>query len=93
MSPPIRRRPARRGRAHWYTVTATGPLASDVDRSLNRGDRVILSGTTTVRAWNDRGVEGTTTFIELERCGHDPAWGASRWTSTPMAKRPDRDGA
>jgi single-strand DNA-binding protein len=60
------------GVTQWYSVNAWRALATNCDRSLRRGDPVVVHGRLTVRVWiNKDGVEMTTSEVEATFVGHD----------------------
>ena len=71
------------GPTNWYTVTAFRSLAANVNRSLNKGDRVLVTGRVRIRNWERDGRGGTSVEIDAEGIGHDLAWGISNWMRLP----------
>jgi single-strand DNA-binding protein len=68
------------GATQWYSVNAWRALATNCDRSLRRGDPVVVHGRLTVRAWiNKAGVEVTTFEVEAAFVGHDLNRGTSEF--------------
>jgi single-strand DNA-binding protein len=82
----------------WYTVNAWRGLAENCDRSLRRGDPVVVHGRLNARTWvNKAGVEVTSFEVEAVLVGHDLARGTSQFTRTAGAGATgqppaDRDG-
>ncbi|MEO6533614.1 MAG: single-stranded DNA-binding protein [Pseudolysinimonas sp.] len=68
------------GETNWYTVTAFRQLAVNVVGSLNKGQRVVVSGKLRVRDWESGDRAGTTVEIDADAIGHDLAWGTSVFT-------------
>lgn len=68
------------GDTNWYTVSSFRALAENVAVSVNKGDRVIVSGKLRIRDWENTDRSGTTVEVEAETIGHDLAWGISRYT-------------
>lgn len=68
------------GDTNWYTVSSFRALAENVAVSVNKGDRVIVSGKLRIRDWENTDRSGTTVEVEAETLGHDLAWGISRYT-------------
>lgn len=66
---------------NWYTVTGFRQLANNCSISLNKGDRIIVSGRLRVKDWTTDERSGTTIEIEAEVIGHDLFW------STAVATR------
>jgi len=65
---------------NWYTVTGFRKLAINAAASLQKGDRVVVSGRLRIRDWSQGERAGTTVEIEADALGHDVAWGVSRFT-------------
>ena len=59
---------------NWYTVSAYKQLAINCVPSLNKGDRIIVSGRLRVRDWTTDDRTGTNVEIEAEVIGHDLFW-------------------
>ncbi len=68
------------GETNWYTVTGFRKLAINAAASLQKGDRVVVSGRLRIRDWSQGERAGTTVEIEADALGHDVAWGVSRFT-------------
>ncbi|MEK6312074.1 MAG: single-stranded DNA-binding protein [Curtobacterium sp.] len=64
----------------WYDVTAAGVLARNVVRSLEKGQRTVVSGPVkSSRTIGDDGSERVRRVLTLERCGHDLSYGVASW--------------
>jgi single-strand DNA-binding protein len=59
---------------NWYTVSAYKQLAINFVPSLNKGDRIIVSGRLRVRDWTTDDRTGTNVEVEAEVIGHDLFW-------------------
>ena len=68
------------GETNWYTVTAFRQLALNSNASLEKGQRVIVSGRLKIRDWQNGERSGTTIEIEAESIGHDLSWGTAAFT-------------
>ena len=68
------------GETNWYTITAFRQLAIHAAGSIEKGQRVVLSGRLRIRDWENGERTGTTIDIEAESLGHDLAWGTSVFT-------------
>jgi single-strand DNA-binding protein len=88
------------GDTQWYSVNAWRTLAENCERSLRRGDPVVVHGRLTAHVWtNKAGLEVTTFEVEAAFVGHDLNRGTSdfqrrkpgRETPSPIA--PDEDAA
>ncbi len=56
-------------------------LAANAAFSLNKGDRVVVTGRLKIRPWTDSsGRTGTSVDLDAESVGHDLAWGTARFT-------------
>ena len=72
----------------WYTVNAWRGLAENCDRSLRRGDPVVVHGRLNAQTWtNKAGIEVTSFEVEAVLVGHDLARGISQFTRTAGAGR------
>ncbi len=68
----------------WYTVNAWRGLGENCDRSLRRGDPVLVHGRLNAQTWtNKAGIEVTSFEIEAVLVGHDLARGTTQFTRTP----------
>jgi single-strand DNA-binding protein len=80
---------------NWYTVTAFRQLAINIYTSINKGDRVIVTGALRIRDWDNAGKTGTTIEVDADAIGHDLSWGSSNWSRTtstaPAAEMPEQD--
>lgn len=68
------------GETNWYTVTGFRKLAINAAASLQKGDRIVVSGRLRIRDWSQGERAGTTVEIEADALGHDVTWGVSRFT-------------
>lgn len=62
---------------NWYTITSFNKLAENVNRSICKGERVILTGKLIIRDWDNGERAGTTVEVECDGIGHDLTWGTS----------------
>jgi single-strand DNA-binding protein len=73
------------GDTQWYSVNAWRALAENCDRSLRRGDPVVVHGKLNAHVWtNKAGLEVTTFEVEAVFVGHD----LNRGTSAFERRRP-----
>lgn len=71
------------GDTQWYTVNAWRGLAENCDRSLRRGDPVVVHGRLNAQTWsNSAGVEVTSFEVDAMLVGHDLSRGFSAFTKT-----------
>ncbi len=68
------------GETNWYTITAFRQLAIHAAGSIEKGQRVVLSGRLRIRDWENGERTGTNIDIEADSLGHDLAWGTSVFT-------------
>lgn len=73
---------------NWFTITAFGDLAINIAGSVNKGERVVVSGNLRVRDWDNGSRAGTSVEIEASTIGHDLAFGTSVYTRTAFVGRP-----
>lgn len=74
------------GEANWYTITAFKQLAVNTHASINKGDRIVVSGKIRVRDWDNGERAGTSAEVEAEAIGHDLTWGESKFTRTVLVR-------
>jgi single-strand DNA-binding protein len=73
------------GDTNWYTITAFRQLAINVVGSVNKGQRIVVSGKLRVRDWESGDRAGTTVEVDADAIGHDLAWGTSVFTRSVAA--------
>jgi single-strand DNA-binding protein len=81
------------GDTNWYTVTAFRQLGTHVATSLEKGQRVIVTGRVRIRDWETEEKSGTSIEIDAEAIGHDLTWGRATFTRSVIAKSTARDDA
>lgn len=74
------------GNTNWYTVTSFKTLAINTAGSVNKGDRVLVTGSLLVRDWDNGERAGTSVEIEATAIGHDLSWGNSNFTRTVLVR-------
>lgn len=74
------------GETNWYTITGFRQLAINSAESINKGDRIFVSGKLRVRDWDNGERAGTSVEIEAEAIGHDLAWGKSTFNRTVLVR-------
>lgn len=79
------------GETNWYTITMFKQLAVNAHASVNKGDRIIVSGNLRIRDWDDGTKAGTSVEVEADAIGHDLSWGKSVFTRTVLVKDRDED--
>lgn len=65
------------GETNWYTVTAFRQCAENAAQSVNKGDRLVLSGKLRLRQWERDDKSGLSAEIEADALGHDLRWGTT----------------
>lgn len=73
------------GETNWYTVTCFRQLATNAVASIDKGQRIVVTGKLRVRDWQSGDRAGTTVEIDAEALGHDLAWGSSVFTRSVAA--------
>ena len=82
------------GTTQWYTVNAWRALAEHCDRSLRRGDPVIVHGRLQQRSYvNKSGLEVTTLEIDAVLVGHDLNRGVTQFRKMPPPAAAGETGA
>ena len=72
---------------NWYTITAFRQLGVNCAGSIEKGDRVIVTGRLRIREWENGERTGTTIDIEADAIGHDLSWGTTRFSRTISTAR------
>lgn len=70
------------GETNWYSVSAFRQLAVNTVASLEKGDRVIVTGRLKVQNWESGGRTGLNVEVEADTIGHDLCWGTTRYAKT-----------
>ncbi|MGV8970699.1 MAG: single-stranded DNA-binding protein [Rhodoglobus sp.] len=73
------------GDTAWFTVTTFRTLAENVFASVNKGDRVIVTGKLAIREWANGERTGTTVDIAADTVGHDLTAGIAVFTRNILA--------
>jgi single-strand DNA-binding protein len=74
------------GDTQWYRVNAWRALAENCDRSLRRGDPVVVHGKLSAHTWTTKaGAEVTTFEVEASFVGHDLNRGTSSFARRRLA--------
>lgn len=77
------------GDTNWYTITAFRQLGVHAASSIEKGQRVIVTGRVRIRDWETGEKAGTTIEIDAEALGHDLTWGRSTFTRSVIAAKSD----
>lgn len=75
------------GDTNWYTITAFRQLGTHVATSVEKGQRVIVTGRVRIRDWESGEKSGTTIEVDAESIGHDLAWGRATFTRSVIASK------
>jgi single-strand DNA-binding protein len=70
---------------NWFTITSFHTLAKNVAQSINKGDRITVSGTIKIRDWDNGERSGTSVEMEANSIGHDLNYGTSKFDRTSLA--------
>lgn len=73
------------GDTNWYSVVAFRRLAEHGDRSLSKGDRIVVSGRLKVEDWERDGKVGTNVEIVADAMGPDLMFGTTTFTRAQPA--------
>ncbi|GAA3647146.1 single-stranded DNA-binding protein [Microbacterium marinilacus] len=65
------------GSTNWYSVSAYRALADNAGASLNKGERVVVTGRLRLRAWESDGRKGMEAEIDADALGHDLRFGTT----------------
>jgi single-strand DNA-binding protein len=75
------------GDTNWYTITAFRQLGTHVASSVEKGQRVIVTGRVRIRDWESGEKSGTTIEVDAESIGHDLSWGRATFTRSVMTSK------
>lgn len=81
------------GVTNWYTVTTFRQLAVNVAASVQKGQRVVVTGRLKVRDWSTDDKKGTSIELDADALGHDLTWGTAIFTRSATAAVADDDAA
>ncbi len=76
---------------NWYTVVAFRALAANAEKSLKKGDRVVVSGRVRIRDWEHDSGSGTSVEVEADALGHDLLWGTTTYSRTALSEEDDEE--
>ena len=65
---------------NWYTITSFRQLALNSSLSVEKGQRVLVTGRLRIREWDTGERVGTTVEVEADSIGHDLLWGTSTFS-------------
>lgn len=69
----------------WYRVSGYRKLAENALASLQKGQRVIVTGRLRLRRWESNGKQGTDAEIDADAFGHDLKFGTSTFRAGARA--------
>lgn len=83
------------GDTNWYTVTCRDELAANASASVEKGQRVLVSGQVRIRDWQTEGSQGTSIEVEADTLGHDLQYGTAKFTRPALtaARAHERGGS
>ena len=76
---------------NWYTVVAFRALAANAEKSLRKGDRMVVSGRVRIRDWEHDSGSGTSVEVEADALGHDLLWGTTTYTRSSVGDTDDEE--
>ena len=81
------------GETNWFTITGFRQLAINLSTSVQKGERIIVSGRLKIRDWDNGERAGTSVEVEADHVGHDLFWGTSVFTRTVLVadSQPETD--
>ena len=65
------------GDTNWFSVVAFRQLAINLVGSIDKGQRVVVTGRLQIKDWNNGEKSGTEVEIVSDAVGHDLSWGTS----------------
>ena len=76
------------GETNWYTVQAYRQLAGNAQKSLRKGQSVIVVGKLKVRKWTTETASGTSVDVDAEAIGHNLQWGSATYERSVASAPP-----
>ncbi|MFU0538742.1 single-stranded DNA-binding protein [Gardnerella vaginalis] len=70
----------------WMTVKAYKSLASNVLKSVHKGDAIVVCGNLNTESWHKDGEDRSRVVLEATSIGHDLNRGISEFTKTSYAR-------
>jgi single-strand DNA-binding protein len=74
------------GETNWYTITSFRQQAINISQSVNKGDRILVTGKIRVRDWDNGDRSGTNIEVEATHIGHDLSWGCTVFTRNVLVR-------
>lgn len=81
------------GETNWYTITSSRQLATNTLVSVNKGERLVITGVLRIREWESGERAGTSIDVEAHSIGHDLAWGTAVFTRSIASQPADEPAA
>ena len=75
------------GETNWYTVTCFRQLAINASGSINKGERVLVTGRLKLRSWDTGERTGMNVDVEADALGHDLLWGSTTFVRSMSASQ------
>jgi len=79
------------GDTNWFTITTFRQLAANVVSSVQKGQRIVVTGRLRIRDWATDEKKGTNVEVDAEALGHDLTWGTASFTRSVSATLADSD--
>lgn len=70
---------------NWFSIVSFRQLALNISTSVEKGQRVIVTGRLRIREWDNGERVGTTVEVEADSIGHDLLWGTARFTRSILS--------
>jgi single-strand DNA-binding protein len=80
------------GETTFLTVSCFRALATNVATSVQKGQRVMVTGRLRVRPWVKGDRSGTSVEVEAHSVGHDLGWGTADFTRIARTERIEQPG-
>jgi len=77
------------GETNWFTVTSFRQLAINTSESVNKGDRIVVTGKLRVRDWDNGERSGTSVEVDADAVGHDLSWGTATFVRAILVRETD----
>lgn len=77
---------------NWYTITSFRQLAIHAAGSVEKGDRVLVTGRLRLREWDNGERKGLNIDVEADAIGHDLMWGTSKFSRSISASAAPKAG-
>jgi single-strand DNA-binding protein len=78
---------------NWYSIAAFRQLASNLVGSIDKGQRVVVTGRLQVKEWTNGEKSGRDVEIVADAIGHDLSWGTATFTRSMTGSAAAADSA